>query len=260
MIHRPAKVALVERCSVTNSSHKQFGRETMKPVITSLIAALSLAAMAAPAVAQNIDTRAAANITFVGLGHAPETPTIGQTFVVPVGQTAISSFSIRMAAVPATVVFRGELMAWDTVNDRATGAVLYQSADVSTSGATVQDINFTIPGGATVVPGQTYVIIATTVNSVGPPSDHGDVSYSTGDPLPGVSAVYLNAPNVQANFTTATWDTTLSPKDLGVTVNFVPAAPTAVPTLTEWAMIGLTLTLAGAGVVLLVRRRRMLQA
>ena len=42
-----------------------------------------------------------------------------------------------------------------------------------------------------------------------------------------------------------------------VTGVVVPAAPAAVPTLTEWAMIGLTGMLAAAGALIAIRRRRL---
>ncbi|WP_426040883.1 IPTL-CTERM sorting domain-containing protein [Brevundimonas sp. TWP2-3-4b1] len=214
-----------------------------------VIAFLSLA-IGTPALAQNIDTRAAATTAFTAFGYGGATQTYGQTFTVPGGQTAVSSFSFKLATVPATATFRGVLMQWNSGTNRATGPVLYQSGDVTTTGATVQDVTFTIPGSAPVTAGQTYVIFASTVNSAG--SGSGGWSMTNSDVLPGGRLVYQNAGS-QSDWTGTGWFG-LNGNDFGVTVNFGPAP---VPTLSEWAMILFGLILAG-GAALYIQRRQLI--
>lgn len=222
----------------------------MKTQIAAFAAAATVIGFALPAAAQNIDTRAAATSGISPFGYGGATSSYGQTFTVPAGQGSVTSFSVR-TAIPATTTFRGVLMRWDTATNRATGPVLFQSADVNTTGPAVQDMTFTIPGGASVIPGQTYVIFGSTVNSAG--SDSGSWSFTPGDVYPGGGFVYQNQP-AQSDWTGTVWDGNGITSDAGVTVNFAPLA--TVPTLSEWAMIGLTLTLAGAGAVFVTRRRR----
>lgn len=211
---------------------------------------MCLAGIAQPAVAQNIDTRAAAANTIFTFGYGAS-QTYGQTFTVPAGQGSVTSFSFSTSSVPATTTFRGVLMRWDTATARAIGPVLYQSGDVATTGATPQDVTFTIPGGAAVTPGQTYVIFGTVVNSAG--SNGGAWALTPADALPGGSFVFQNM-STQADWTGSPWSIALDPQDAGVTIDFAPL-PT-IPTLSEWAMVGLTLTLAGVGAVFVTRRRR----
>lgn len=225
-------------------------------ILAGICAAAAAIVLAPSALAQNIDTRAAAGGTstsygYGGLGVAAET--FGQTFTVPVGQTAVSSFSFKLATIPATATFRGVLMQWDSVNSRAIGPVLYQSADVNTTGATVQDVTFTIPGSATVTAGQKYVIFGSIVNSTG--SGFGAVSRAGSDVQPGGGLVFQFGP-LQSDWTGTVWNVSLeSTRDLGVTVNFAPPVP--VPTLSEWAMILFGLMLAGGAAVMIQRRKVM---
>lgn len=51
-------------------------------------------------------------------------------------------------------------------------------------------------------------------------------------------------------------DSAYGPSNSSVIALAPPPPPATVPTLSEWAMIGLTLTLAGAGAVFVTRRRR----
>jgi hypothetical protein len=226
----------------------------MSARIAWVLAFLTLA-IGTPALAQNIDTRTAATSTIGNFGYGAGTRTFGQTFTVPAGQSAVSSFSFNLATVPATATFRGVLMQWDTVNSRAIGPVLYQSSDVNTTGATVQEVTFNIPGSAPVTTGQTYVIFASVVNSTG--SGEGQFWRSSNDVLPGGGFVFQGLAS-QADWTGNVWNVGfVNFFDLGVTVNFGPAAPAPVPTLSKWALILLGLMLAG-GAALYIQRRQML--
>lgn len=221
----------------------------MKIRILAMLAALFLATIVSPVFAQDIDTRAQAMNGFSSFGY-PGSQNLGQIFVVPVGVSSVKSFSFVMESLPATANFRGVLMAWDTTNNRPIGPVLYQSADVSTTDSTRQEIIFTIPGEAEVAAGQTYVVFGTTANSVG--SGQGLWAWAP-DVYPGGHLVFLNA-TTSADWITSSWSRNSS-GDLGFTVQFGAAAPAPVPTMTEWAMILLGVMLAGSAAVILQRRR-----
>jgi hypothetical protein len=65
-----------------------------------------------------------------------------------------------------TVVFRGEVYAWDGA--KATGTNLYESAPMRTSGSgTFEEITFE-PGGIKLVPGQQYILFATVSKDYAP--------------------------------------------------------------------------------------------
>lgn len=211
-------------------------------------------AIGTPALAQNIDTRPDSTGGTVGSlrpGPSSTFSSFGQTFEVPVGQTGVQSFSITTATVPASLTFRGYLMRWDTVNTRAIGPVLYESSDVNTTGATAQDVTFTIPGSVAVTPGQTYVIFLSAVNSTGP--DAGNLRRTNSDVIPS-GRISVQATASPADWTGQSWQQFPPAVDLAVTVNFTPAAA-PVPTMSEWAMILLGTILAG-GAALYIQRRR----
>ena len=211
-------------------------------------------AFATPALAQNIDTRPNSNGGTVGSfrpGPSAAFSSFGQTFEVPVGQTGVQSFSIRTANVPASLTFRGYLMPWDPATTRAIGPVLYESNDVNTTGATAQDVTFTIPGSVPVTPGQTYVIFLSAVNSTGP--EAGNLWRTTSDVIPN-GRVSVQATASPADWTGQPWQQFPQTTDLAVTVNFTAAAA-PVPTMSEWAMILLGTILAG-GAALYIQRRR----
>lgn len=214
--------------------------------------ALVLALSATPALAQDIDTGPGSML--VGPFGYGLTATYGQTFTAPPGVGKVNSFTFRTHSVPAGATFRGFLMAWDAASSRATGPILFESADANTTGPTYQDVTFVIPGGAAVTPGQTYVIFASRVNSVGVGS--GDWRHNN-DVLPGGNYVFQSSAGA-GDFTGAAW-AQVATIDLAVAINFAPAAPApppaAVPTLSEWAMILLGLMLAGAGALWVTRRR-----
>ncbi len=214
-----------------------------------LIAFLALAT-GTPALAQDIDNRADATLTVAAFGYG-STPTYGQVFTVPVGQTSINGFSFKLASVPASATFQGVLMQWDTLSSRAIGPVLYRSGDVNTTGATVQDVTFTISGGAPVTAGQTYVIFGSVVNSTG--NGVGAWSSTPTDTLPGGTFVYQQTAT-EAAWTGAAWSEYGPAPDIGVAVDFA-GGPAPVPTLSEWAMILFGLILAG-GAALHIQRRR----
>ena len=104
----------------------------------------------------NLDTTPG-NTTTSAFGQG-QTPTFGQTITVPLADTILNSFSFSMSSVPATVVFRGEVYAWD--GTKTTGPNLFESAAMMTAGAVPQTITFAT-GGITLTAGAQYVLFAT---------------------------------------------------------------------------------------------------
>ena len=208
--------------------------------------ALALTVGVSAAQAQNIDTRPAANrqINALGMGQ----PSFGQTITIPPGQNRITSFSIGFYSVPATFTFEGVVMAWDGA--KATGPVLYRSNLRATTGPTSQYIAFTPATPITVTPGAVYVLILSTANGAGTGSGNlwgaPDAAYPDG-------ALYFTRGGLTEADWTRSW--AISQGDLGFTTDFAYVAPAPIPTLSEWAMIALSLTLAG-GAVLYIQRRR----
>lgn len=216
--------------------------------------ALATALFAGQVAAQNIDTTAAATAS-LGTFGVPDAAVFGQTIIIPAGSTQLTSFGFKMENVPSTVVFRGEVYQWDDVNQRATGPALYESAVRSTTGATPQLVTFSPPGGVTVVPGQKYVIFATTSRDQAGASGTGDWAAAYSNPYAGGDAVYLTSGADPALWTSTGW-TVLTFADFGFVATFGAApAPAPVPTLSEWAMILFGLMLAGGAVVMVQRRR-----
>src|SRR5215217_5763746 len=62
--------------------------------------------------------------------------TIGQVITAPAGETSLDSFSL-FVSMPTTVVFRGELYAWD--GNEASGSALFESEPRQTSGDPLGD-------------------------------------------------------------------------------------------------------------------------
>jgi hypothetical protein len=90
-------------------------------------------------------------------GH-PNAATIGQVITAPANDTRLDSFTFLLD-LPSTVIFRGEVYAWD--GQKATGPNLFESAPRSTSGSNDwEEITFNT-GGVELVPGQRYILFAT---------------------------------------------------------------------------------------------------
>ena len=256
LVGRFHRTSLTEAETALTAKLDHLYNDTGPPPLRMIAAAFALATalFAGQAAAQNIDTTAAANAGH-GMFGVSATETYGQTITIPAGSTQLTSFGFKMNDVPSTVVFRGEVYRWDEVSKRAIGPALYESAVRSTTGATPQLITFSPPGGVTVVPGQKYVIFATTSRDQAGASGSGYWAISVSDPYAGGHAVYLHSEADPALWTSAGW-TELTFADFGFVATFGAApAPAPVPTLSEWAMILFGLALAGGAVVMVQRRR-----
>jgi hypothetical protein len=108
-------------------------------------------------------------------GAQNNTPTYGQTLVAPAGTSSLTSFSFQIDG-GAGLSVRGEVYAWDGEAGRATGSALYESAPRVLSEG-VQTVTFTT-GGVPVVPGERYVIFATTLRDQ-QPSEAGSARWAS---------------------------------------------------------------------------------
>lgn len=223
----------------------------LPPLVAALIAALAFALTlgVSAAQAQNIDTRPLVDnrVGFFGIAQ----PNFGQTITIPPGQNRITSYSIASYDVPSTFTFESVVMAWDGV--KATGPILYRSTMRSTTGATRQNIAFTPTTPITVTPGAVYVLILSAGNGTG--TGTGTLDRALNDAAyPGGALYFTRGGPAEAEWTKP-W--TLSQGDLGFTTDFAYVAPAPIPTMSEWAMILLSLTLAGGAVLYIERRRKL---
>jgi hypothetical protein len=219
------------------------------------LAALTVAVSGTSAfAATTIDTTPQATST-LGVFGIVNTATFGQTVTVPAGETTLDSFSFVFKTVPSTVAFRGEVYAWDAVNLHATGPALFESAAVSTTGATQQTVTFPIPGGVTVTPGAQYVIFVSTSRDQAGHSGQGNFADTPDDTAyTGGSLFFQNNGPDPTQWTSTAWSHFNA--DAGFIAQFGPVAgPGSVPTLTEWALIVFAAMVAGLGGLLVPRRR-----
>ncbi len=191
------------------------------------------------AVAQNIDTTASATGS-IGAFGVPNTATYGQTITIPLGSSNITKFGFRMESVPSTVAFRGEIYAWDSVNNRATGSALYESALAQTTGPTSQIVTFTPGSPVPVTAGQQYVLFVSSARDQTGHAGGGNFAITTSSMYSGGSFVYQNGGADPSAWTTQNWNS-VGTDDAGFIAEF-DAAP--VPTLSQWALIVLGLLLS----------------
>lgn len=147
----------------------------------------------------------------------------GQEFVVPAGVTRITRAGLVVYSVVTTNI---------AIKDGIGGATLGQStAFTGNEQPPYHGVlrEMVIPsGGITVTPGQTYYLT----------SSNGSVALADD---------YYAEGSITPLHTT---------KDAYFIIEFGNAPPAAVPTLSEWSLIFLGLTMVGGSMVLLTRRRR----
>ncbi len=211
-----------------------------RTAIATTVSALVLAAAGAATAASvwDLDFTAEATDTISSFG-VPNTATYGQTITVPDGPAELSTFSIAMD-VPATVVFRGAVQAWDGTAGMATGPVLYLGDPTSTSGTGMETITFSpsipITAGA-------YVLYTTVSYDYAVGSGTGRRAASTADPYADGQFVYMNNGSGIDALTTSTWSN-IGGYDAGFTVVFAaapvvePPAPVAIPIVAAPAFTG----------------------
>jgi hypothetical protein len=150
-------------------------------------------------------------------GDSPWTPTCGQTVTVPLTDTVLKSYTFQMWLDP-TVIFRGEVYAWDGAE--ATGSGLWESLPMHTSAnLAFEPVSFNT-GGLPLAAGQQYVLFATT--SEDPGSGHGLWGFTFADVYSGGGFAFLNAD--ASHWTTGAW-TQYVGNDLAFRADFGPAGP-----------------------------------
>ena len=175
----------------------------------------------------------------------PTTQTFGQTITAPLTDTVLNSFSIVMASVPATVVFRGEVYAWN--GTRVTGAALYESGPTSTAAALPETVTFNT-GGITLTPGAQYVLFATAAKDVGV----GQGAWSTRSDNPYAGGTFVTTDSAPAQWSTIDW-VSLGAVDVAFKASFTapPASSTTLASSANPSVFGqsvtLTATVTGAG-------------
>jgi Ca2+-binding RTX toxin-like protein len=120
----------------------------------------------------------------------PNTATYGQVITAPTNDTQLDSFTFLMDQ-PDTVIFRGEVYAWD--GEKATGPNLYESEPRTTSGSnSLEEITFNT-GGIQLVPGREYVLFATISKDYEASSGQGSWGWVPDDnAYAGGKFVYMN--------------------------------------------------------------------
>ena len=195
-------------------------------------AVTAVLALGSPALAADIDFSAYTPGDTIDCRDLEGATPTGQVFTIPAGETRLESVSIGISSddvppQPGTLTlhpFAGGQPDLLTV----LGTTSYE---LSTSHPDFVMYTLTFPGGLPVVEGETYMINAQKESSGGQClATQGDV-YADGDVYDTVAL----APGIDAFFT----------------ARFVQS----VPTLSEWAMLLMGLTLAG-GAVLMIQRRR----
>ncbi len=201
---------------------------------TALAACALTAFAAAPAMAQTISQTTRTS----SFGFDNSQARFAQIVTAP--NTRLTTFSVEIdGAGPGTVTPQ----VFASTGGNLTGAALYTGTPFTpTPGAATY--TFTT-GGVPVTSGSQYALVFTATGTV------GGFPFASGDVLPGSDLRF-------AASSTATTLVSASPgADAKFSVTFDAAPPPAtVPTLSEWAMIGLGLSLAGGAVLMIQRRRR----
>jgi hypothetical protein len=213
-----------------------------------VIPALLLLVVAAPCLATSLINTVPQwdGSSFISTFGVPNTQTYGQTITVPVGETSLTGFRFLInVTAGGPLDAQAFVSAWDTVNNRLTGPLLYSSPPVSLSGAAFNAYTFNIPGGAPVTPGGVYVIFMSLSNGsqVAGQSRWGALTINTA--VPGGQFVFQNNGNNFGNLSTVSWSSIS--EDLAFEAAFGGQSLDAVPVPTLSAGM---LALLGAALVL----------
>jgi hypothetical protein len=210
----------------------------------------------------------ASSIGAFGPASADDTPTYGETFVAPAGNTYLNSYTFYVGssdgatgadgylpdAVGDQYSVIGEVFNWTgglqagNPSQGTTGPALYTSPSFTvTSDGAFDAVTVTIPGGLSLVAGDSYVVDLTDLT--GPSSNFGvfgDTEFGHVANDGGGGFNYSNIGEV------GTWDDGYDFGDLAFTANFSSGSSAVPDASSTAALVGVAL----AGLSLLARRQR----
>ena len=136
----------------------------------------------------------------------PNTATYGQTVTVPSGATELDSFTFYMS-LPSTLVFRGEVYAWNDVTHVATGSALFESPQTHTDTTGVMQAVTFNTGGLKLSAGAKYILFASISRdyAADATSGSGTWAYVGADAYPGGGFYFLNNGGDPNLWTSSTW-------------------------------------------------------
>ena len=198
-------------------------------------------------------------VTSQGAWGEPDTATFGQTFMAPVGVSALKDFSVYLTqdSTSVNIPFKAYVYAWD--GSEASGSALYASSTQHTGnlGSGFTSILTTPTSAVAVTPGAQYVLFLSTsgVQEAGAPIKLADFGFIGSDTYTGGQFVALSSGNDPSQFTVAVpWQTSTdlslpTGSDLAFKADFIPAngAPEPAPTV--------ALALMGLGLAFFLLRR-----
>jgi hypothetical protein len=190
--------------------------------------AVGLFAAASPALAQTTITNTPPwnGIDGTGFGYPPYgVQTSGQTVTVPAApDTTLESFTVNLQ-VPTSLVFRGEVYAWDSTLGHATGSALYESPPTKTTANQYQAITFNPDVNLTTSATGQYVLFVSVSRDYNAASqDVGNIGATVSDSYPGGGYFYMQNAGHTDQWTTTKWYSCsyCGTADLAFTATFGP--------------------------------------
>lgn len=174
------------------------------------------------------------NIFFFG---EPNTATYGQTITTNATDVYLQDFSFLIRTVStAPTDFQAYVMQWDSVNSRATGPVLFQSAAYSNPQSNLF-VEIPVPTGLMLMPNTEYVLFFNA--SLQFDGNMDETQFATvGDVYSGGAFVFSNNGSDFGSLTTNSWTTGwIGSGDLAFKANLVPEPA-------SWMILGSGLVLS----------------
>jgi hypothetical protein len=229
-----------------------------------LLGAASLGA-ASPAAAQDVDTGTPPTVPNwpifpFGRATAVSWATLGQSFIVPVGETRLDAFTfwLRDNAVTGSTPYHAYVFDWDPATRRTGASYLYRSAAQDFTGApTPTPVSFST-GGLDLVAGQSYIAVLSSVEFPNAPSGlRPGAVVSTNWPNDGYAGGMSYTRPGPAGLGTLTQNPWFAlggtGDDLAFRADFSAAQLSPVPEPTTVTLLGV----GALGVALVARRRRL---
>lgn len=212
----------------------------LRSVLAAGLAAASLLMPLGGAMAQTISHDVPGTMTALEMGGTVYR--VGQIVEVPAGYDRLKSFSFWIEPGMGGVTVTPTVRTYNATSDRYADTVIASAGATPVAGA-AQKVTFNFD--AAVVAGQTYMLSLDIGNDTGVTAlGSGGVEVVDGGTYNGGSwlEVHFNAPAVMAT------------KDARFEAVF-GSSVSAVPTMSEWAMILMALGLVGGAVTVVMRRR-----